>query len=68
MYAEVLVVTLGVGENMIRVVERQTRSMRDALEAGMQMPVTIGVAVMTWMMRHAAWALTGFQVRSACFP
>ena len=59
--------SLGVGERMNRVVEGQIRTMRNALEAVLHMPVTIDFAVMTWMVRLAAWVLTRFQVCSDGF-
>ena len=62
MYAEALV-----GESMNRAVEGQIRTMRSALEAALQMPVTIQVAVMSWMVRHAAWVWRRILVRSEGF-
>ena len=60
--------SLAVDESMNREVEGQIRTMRNALEAALQMPVTIDFAVMTWMVRHAAWVLMGFEVRFDGFP
>ena len=47
--------------------EAQIRTMRSTLEAALQMPGTIYCAFMMWMLRHAAWVLTRFQVRSDGF-
>ena len=56
-----LVVIGGRGRERAPRREEQIRAMRSALEAALQMLVTIDAAAMTWMVRHAAWVLMRFQ-------
>ena len=52
----------GSAEKAVQDVAGQTRRLTLALEARLQQRISAKLQVMTWLVRHAAWVLTHFQV------
>jgi hypothetical protein len=56
--------SLGYAENANRMIEGEIRTVRSALEGAIGKALCIEMPILAWLVRHAAWLITRFQVRT----